>query len=268
MRRAGRFALAVACLAALLAPAHDAGAAARATYVGIVISGHGTGCVKWHPGISGDEVLTDIANVHYRRDGIIDQIDGQPSPPHADTTHYWSYWHDTGSGWSYSGVGAGASSPAAGSVEGWSFDNGGSSAGPPANNPNGLYASLCGSHDPQPAPHHTPPPATRHAVATAGAHAPASASPSQASPAQPRSTRASSRASAPRSSSAISTAYASTSSAAEGSVAPVIVDNTAAAHRPRSPSGSLTPLIVTLLLVALLGGAAAITVLLRRGQAE
>lgn len=103
-----------------------AGAATKPTYVAIVVSGHVTACVPWHAGLTGDEVLNAVADVHYRpTDGIIVQIDGQPSPASADNDHYWSYWHSSGGGWSYSNVGASGYSPAAGTVEGWRFVNGG-----------------------------------------------------------------------------------------------------------------------------------------------
>ena len=48
-----------------------------------------------------------------------------PSPALAGTYAYWSYWHDTGSGWKYSGCGAyypqGDCVPADGTIEGWRF---------------------------------------------------------------------------------------------------------------------------------------------------
>lgn len=47
------------------------------------------------------------------------------SPAHAGTYAYWSYWHDTGAGWKYSGCGAyypqGDCVPADGTIEGWRF---------------------------------------------------------------------------------------------------------------------------------------------------
>ena len=133
--------------AALTLTAAPAAATTKPGYVAIVISGHGTRCVKWKSGIAGDAVLNDVAQVAYRSDGIILQIDGDPTSAKADDTHYWSYWHDTGKKWTYSNFGASSYQPAAGSVEGWAYDNGKSSAPPPTQQPSGLYAKLCGAKD-------------------------------------------------------------------------------------------------------------------------
>jgi hypothetical protein len=94
-------------------------------------------------------VLTDGGfTVTYRRDGLVLEIDGKGSMT-ADDTHYWSYWHDTGSGWQYSASGPASSTPAAGTVEGWSYDNGEASAPAP---PAASYADICAGRDPSPTP--------------------------------------------------------------------------------------------------------------------
>src|SRR5256885_1509353 len=133
---------AVAVALAGIVPASPA-AAATPHHVAIVIAGHGVACVPWHAGITGDEVLNDVATVKYRpTDGLITQIDGTPANNRADETHYWSYWHNTGAGWRYSSVGASSYQPRAGTVEGWHFINGSSTATPP---PLRSYSSIC--HD-------------------------------------------------------------------------------------------------------------------------
>jgi len=159
-------------------------------YVGIVI-GDSYACVRWHSGITGDDVLNQAAAVTYRRDGIVLTINGQPDPPHADDTHYWTYWHDTGSNWQYSPVGASSYRPAAGTVEGWNYDDGQVHPPPPATDPSGLYASICGARDGTPSPSTTATPTpTRTRTRT---HAPAG---SPTHHARPTPTRTSASASA------------------------------------------------------------------------
>jgi hypothetical protein len=118
-------------------------ARAAPTHVAIVIRDDKTVCVAWHSGITGDEVLNEVASVHYRNDGLIIQIDGIPDRPHADDTHFWAYWHDTGGGWRFSTLGASSYHPQPGTVEGWAYGN---QAKPPALG----YASIC--HDAAAAP--------------------------------------------------------------------------------------------------------------------
>ncbi len=125
--------------------------------VAIVIAGQGTRCVTWHTGLTGDEILNDVAAVSYRSDGVIVAINDLPADHHADDTHYWSYWHDTGSGWRYSAVGAGSYQAAAGTVEGWSFVAGAHDATPP---PPVRYADICHDSAPTTAPRPTPRPTT------------------------------------------------------------------------------------------------------------
>lgn len=139
--------------ASLLPGAAAAGgtAASTATHVAIVISGHGTACVR--AGATGDTILNQVAQVAYRpSDHLIWQIDGQPTPAFADADHYWSYWHDIGGRWQYSSFGANSYQPAPGTVEGWRYVDGQPNASPPPWNPGGLYASICGAQDPNPAP--------------------------------------------------------------------------------------------------------------------
>ncbi|HET6878031.1 MAG TPA: LPXTG cell wall anchor domain-containing protein [Jatrophihabitans sp.] len=126
------------------APAATAAARRPPDHVGIVIAGIGSFCVEWHPGITGDDVLNAVARVDYRSDGVIVQIDGRPASATADDTHFWSYWHDTGTRWEYSQVGEGGYTPAAGEVEGWSFDDGAAKPPPPGRRPQDLYTAVCG----------------------------------------------------------------------------------------------------------------------------
>jgi hypothetical protein len=150
----------------LLLPGAAAAASVSPHYVGIVI-GNGYACVRWHAGITGDEVLNTAARtVTYRSDGIVLTINGRPNPPHADDTHFWSYWHDTGPSWQYSNVGASGYQPTAGTVEGWSFDDGDAHAPRPASNPHGLYTSICGARDqPKPTPTRSVTPSPTHTSA-------------------------------------------------------------------------------------------------------
>lgn len=137
-------------------------AQASPTHVAIVIAGDKTACVAFASGMTGDDVLRAVASVHYRRDGLIDQIDGSPTNALSDDTHFWAYWHNTGGGWVFSSLGAGSYHPQPGTVEGWAYGN---TARPPATS----YASVC--HDSAPPP---PPPAPRpSSKAPTTAHAPA-----------------------------------------------------------------------------------------------
>jgi hypothetical protein len=85
------------------------------------------------------------------------RIDGLPGPAAEacattpPATAYWSYWTaPRGGSWRYSPVGAAASRPAAGTVEGWSFTTG-AAAEPPGVAPPALVAA-------------TPPPTPRPTV--------------------------------------------------------------------------------------------------------
>jgi hypothetical protein len=171
----------------LLLPGAAVAAATGPHYIGIVI-GNRYACVRWHAGITGDDVLNTAARVTYRSDGIVLTVNGRPNPPHADDTHFWSYWHDTGVRWQYSNVGASGYQPKTGTVEGWSFDHGQASAPPPVSNPRGLYASICGARD-QPVPSAKPTPT--HSTAPARSSSPIrtrSAPSPESSPAAPHST--------------------------------------------------------------------------------
>jgi hypothetical protein len=169
--------------AAIAMPSGPAGAAA--THVGIVVryanGSVSTACTT--TGGTGYDVLRRKYDVYIGTSGpyagFLLQINSQPSSPHPDNTHYWSYWHSSGSGsWTYSGSGAGSNTPKAGTVEGWSYVNGQATApAPPAHS----YASLCAASDPKPKPKPTPTPThkatpkpTHHSAATAHSTAPAS----------------------------------------------------------------------------------------------
>jgi hypothetical protein len=176
--------LAVALGGGVLLPPGAAVAAANPHYVGVVI-GSRYACVRWHAGRTGADVLTKAARVTYRGDGIVLTINGKPNPPHADDTHYWSYWHDTGGRWHYSSVGAGGYQPKAGTVDGWSYDDGHANPSPPAANPAGLYADICGARDePKPKPSRTQEPVapTTHATSSSAPRTSATASPTATRP--------------------------------------------------------------------------------------
>lgn len=272
----------------LLLPGPAAGAATP-HYVGIVI-GERYACVRWHAGITGDDVLNRAADVTYRSDGIVLTINGAPDPPHADDTHYWTYWHDTGARWQYSPVGASGYRPAAGTVEGWNYDDGQAHPPPPASDPSGLYASICGARDATPTPSATPTP-TRARTST---HAPVS---STTHSARPTPTRSSSSAPAPRTTSAISSPPAATARPTKGTpsphpahrrhhgttVPPTPVDSAPSSSQPAlrpaakslqplpkpgseagSDSGSPLPLLLGVGAAVLIGAAGALTALRRR----
>lgn len=149
MRAVVRFAVAavVAAGAALAAPA--APAAAQPAHVAVVVAGVGQACVP--AGGDGLQTLSSAFTVTYGQRqyaGFVLEINGVGTTT-PDDTHYWSYWHDTGSGWQYSSTGGSGYYPPAGSIEGWSFDDGQASAPPP---PASSYASICAGRDPGPAP--------------------------------------------------------------------------------------------------------------------
>ncbi|MBE7186829.1 hypothetical protein [Jatrophihabitans endophyticus] len=299
--------LALAGLAAVLAagpafalPGAPARAASKPGYVAIVISGHGSYCVKWKSGITGDTVLNTVATVQYRSDGLILQIDGDPTSGTADASHYWSYWHDTsGSRWAYSNYGASSYQPAAGTVEGWSYDNGAANAPAPTQDPSGLYASLCGARDaggggtvvvPPPSASSAPAtsaPSTHRSRArsahhtSAGRPAPShsqdarttSSAPSDPSTpsASSTSTRPAARSSSTRTSLAATTAAPSSSapapaSASSSGAAPHTLDASPTASASSS-SGSPVGLFVVLGIVVVLGAGAGAVALRRRGTA-
>jgi hypothetical protein len=172
-------ATALAGAATLAQPAPPAEAAP--THVAIVVAGAGVACVP--AGGTGLDLLTS----HYTVDlgqqppyvGFVLTINGSGTT-RPDDRHYWSYWHDTGSGWTYSSAGSASYTPRAGTVEGWSYVNGSAQASPPSTSSHGnpLYQSICAGSDPTPStshpptPTHAPPtrtplsnPTTRHATA-------------------------------------------------------------------------------------------------------
>lgn len=251
-----------------------AGTAAASTprEVGIVIAGMGQRCVPWHSGITGDEILNDVARVSYRSDGVITQIDGQPASNTADDTHYWSYWLDTGSGWRYSTTGPAGTYPSAGTLQGWRYVDGQAKASPP---PATQFATVCpdaaqtsappSSHSPAPtsAAHSSAVHRAQRATATPTHSAvvtkpPHSRSPARHHSAPPTSTTPSTTASAPSTAS---------SAVAFGTSGPSPLPTLTA--RPRaSSSSSATPAIVAAVVVAaLLGPAGLIAVRRRSGRA-
>ena len=262
--------LLVAALSAVgVMPAAPAVAAARPTHVAIVIAGHGVACVAWHSGITGDEVLNTVATVKYRpSDGLITQIDGQPKNNRADTTHYWSYWHNTGSGWTYSTSGAGSYLPKAGSVEGWHFINGSSTATPP---PVRTYASICHETTSVPPPATTPARASTSTSAhlahssTAGRSSVTADQPVASTSAASSAARLGTSDVAPGSPGSTAPAVGGAGSASPSVAAlPSLAARNAADATHHLNGGSALPTVLVLVLVLVLGGTAALVAQRRR----
>jgi hypothetical protein len=228
--------------------------------------------VKWHRGITGDQILNEVAAVTYRQsDGLIVQIDGTPKSGTADDTHYWSYWHDVNGQWRYSSSGASSYQPAAGTVEGWAYDNGAAQPPKPNAHPAGLYRAICGTADQPAAPSPTP---TRTRSAAAHHVRPSAVHPSTPSPtvnrhparhrkaahSHPTAGRQHHRSSASRSAPAV--APTSSSSSPARTPHPRLLAKPAAQPTTR---GSAVPSIVALgLVIVLLGGGAALALWRRR----
>jgi hypothetical protein len=265
MRRSAALAV-VAGLLGLL-PAAPA-AAANPTHVAIVIVGHGVACVRWHSGITGDEVLNDVATVKYRpTDGLITQIDGTPGNNRADETHYWSYWHNTGAGWRYSTTGAGSYLPKAGTVEGWHFINGSSTATPP---PVRSYASIC--HDtvvPAPVVPPAQPTSTTPHKSTAAPTTSAVPVRSSASTTAPSSTAALSTPAGTRATTSTRAAAPAAVVPAESSAAalPTLNARNTAEAAHDADEGSAVPTVLVVAMVLVLGGVTAFVAQRRRRSA-
>lgn len=149
-------ALAVAFLAIVSAPqAHAATTICVALVVDNADLGGGvhTSCAKVPQGATGYDVLRAGGHTFtVCSNGVLGTIDGKPADGcHVkDNTHYWSYWHRSpgGSSWTYSDEGAGTYEPRNTSTEGWVWQNG--SSRQPTNVP---YSSIC---KPAPTPKPTP----------------------------------------------------------------------------------------------------------------
>lgn len=187
-RRSVAAAFAVAALGALGAPAAAQARPPSPTHVAVVVNGVGTACVPWHSGMTGAEVLTARFDVQWGQPtpsgnfaGMVVQINGVPTNPNPHTA-YWAYFHNSGSGWQYSGSGALSAHPKPGTVDGWRLDSATTSAHPePAA---ASYASICAGQDPTPAPpaHTTTSPPRTHAPGATTSHAVAAAPPTSAPP--------------------------------------------------------------------------------------
>lgn len=287
MRRLAALAAAVGTAAALTGGAVPAAAASTsAQHVAIVI-GSGTACVSWHSGINGAQVLTAAADQVIwgtgPHAGFVVKINGVGQNP-PDDTHYWSYWHDTGSGWRYSSVGANSYQPAAGTVEGWSYVDGAPEASPP---PTTSYKAICGGEDPTPQPTHTthtrttapPPPRKSTARTTPTTHSPmpsavehATTAANYAPPPPPPSTttapapaRRTHDPSAPRSRTSATKRPRSTPTVRATSAAPT-PHLTPLAHRQTASArgGSAAPALIGIGIALVLGGGAGWTAWRRR----
>lgn len=137
-----------------------AGHAALATnYAGLVVM-HGDGSVAVRcVGFEGDSISaigllqesglsTDLSNSALGT--VVYGIDGEGSAADWNSGQYfWSYWHGSGGGWSYSQTGAGGYWVHPGDVEGWQWmsQNGDRSCGLPGITFDEIYRSVYG--DPQ-----------------------------------------------------------------------------------------------------------------------
>ena len=164
LRMLGAAAPAAAALGigALLAPVQPV--AAAPSHVAIVVAGDRSACVPWRAGMTGSDVLATAGfSVGYGQQppylGFVLRIDGKGTD-RPDNEHYWSYWKDSGSGWTYSSSGAPWAKASPGTVEGWSYVDGQAQAPPP---PASSYAAICAGRDPTPAPAAT----TAHNTASA-----------------------------------------------------------------------------------------------------
>lgn len=238
--------------AALAVPA--APAAAQPTHVAIVVAGVGQACVP--AGGDGLQVLSSAFTVTYGQRqyaGFVLTINGKGTDQ-PDDTHYWSYWHDTGSGWQYSSTGGAGYYPPAGSIEGWSYDDGQTNAPAP---PSTSYGSVCAGRDPSPTPtvaHRTTPPApgptTSQRAYVPPAPAPTTRASASPTPTTKRSRHATSHAATP-------TVSASQQIGTLPQLSPAAARQRPAAHAPASSSG-LPPwgTVLGIAAVALLGGLA------------
>jgi MYXO-CTERM domain-containing protein len=245
-------------------------ATAAASHVAIVIGGQQSTCVPWHSGMTGDQLLNEVASVHYGSSGIIDQIGGLPTD-RSIKPNYWAYWHNTGAGWSYSGVGASGYQVPAGSVEGWVYNNG-------SGTPSGSYAGICAGADapaPPPAgPHSSSPPRPTSAASPSSGQSPTGAGVNSATgagatsdgsgPANEPTVPGSKPSSAPTRSPAHAAAGTSAAAAVSAESPAGSSSSTPATSRTiqagpvadATSTGTATGLLVALLATAALGGAA------------
>ena len=231
VRGLGRVGLLVAALSAVGLRAPAAGEAAPTpSHVAVVIAGQGSYCTAWHSGMTGADALQAVARVTWGTGpyagGFVIGINGVVTNP---TQKYWSYWHGTGGGWSYSGIGVTGYQVPAGGLEGWSISvtNGTLTPPPPAS-----YAGVCAGADAPPAPPPRPPATTAPAHPAASTPRPA---PAPVGPAASAGGRASTGGPGP----------ATTNGAAKAGAGPggqlSSASGQVAAHGPSRPSASRTP---------------------------
>lgn len=152
IRRLGTLAVAAALLgAAATAGAASASLATTPRHVALVVRLSNSSTVTKCVGIGGtglDVLVRGFPSTQIGQSGayagFVLSINGVGQNP-PDTTHYWSYWHRTSSGWHYSSDGAGGYTPKAGSVDGWSYVDGQQHARQPKA---ASYAKICAGRDP------------------------------------------------------------------------------------------------------------------------
>jgi hypothetical protein len=265
----GGITAAVLAAAAVLLPCLPATAQQpKPTHVAVVVDGIGTACVPWHSGMTGADVLTARFRVQWGQPtpggnyaGMVVQINGDPAQPNPHTA-YWAYFHNSGSGWQYSGSGALSSHPQPGTVEGWRLDSAASSAHPqPAA---ASYASICAGQDPAPASTHAHPPAshphTTTAATTAAPRQRRADAPVRQATSTPARIRAPHRSPSARPSGRSATATPDHTIASYGTPTPTVTPfSTPAAAMSRQNGGGFPPWGTALAIVVVLGlGGAAV----------
>ena len=199
------------------------------------------------------------------------------TPP---TTGYWAYWHaDAGqNSWSYSSTGATEYHPPPGSVDLWVFGStstgGGSGSGVPSFSPNSVRAT---NTEPVIATTTTTSPTTGRpssaprSSASPTAHASSAPGTSSSATSAKEVARTTATATTPSASSATPSTAPPTvpTSAGPGSTpaqaTPTVID-AAPTAAGRGSSGSIWPVLVTIVVAALLAGGAAFTVRRRRSS--
>ena len=235
VRGLGRVGLLVAALSAVGLTAPAAGEAAPTpSHVAVVIAGQGSYCTAWHPGMTGADALQAVATVTWGTGpyagGFVIGINGVVTNP---TQKYWSYWHGSGGGWSFSGIGVTGYQVPAGGLEVWSISvtNGALTPPPPAS-----YAGVCAGADVPPAPPPRPPATTAPAHPAASTPRPA---PAPVGPATSAAGRATTRAPGPATTNDAGTAGAGPAgghlTSASGQV---VAHGPSRAQAPRTPNGT------------------------------
>jgi hypothetical protein len=210
-----------------------------------------TECTTVKKGATGIDVLEAGGHpVTFRRDGLLCTIDGLPKSGCADVdnTHYWVYYHREAhsSSWDYSNEGASTYQPDNNETEGWVYDDGAGVTPKPDNIPR---AVICAAKvTPSPTP--TPTPTRSRTHTGMGAPPTTSATPS---PTRHRSARATP-----------SETKSATTATAIPTPSPTAVARGDSGDHATGGHGNATGTIIAAAVIAVLIGAAAMTVRRRR----